>query len=413
MSDQINKPLRRYRNTEKMLTFSSENWEMAEQHELINFFATTAADGKFSRTDLDIEFVNMSSYSYLGLNRHPDIIRGGIEALEQEQFVCMGITPTRIKPALMDRAQKEMSELFNAQCLLSISCTVATAGFLPLISSGYLFDKQPRVMAFDKKCHFCMDMMKPICADETHVEICPHNDMNYLEDLCKKHPRVAYIADGAYSMGGVANTEAISMMQDKYGLVVWYDDSHSLSVTGKYGEGYVKEKIGELNPLTLITASLEKGFGCAGGVVMLSKEHDQSFLNFATGPMCWSQTMSVANLGFILASIKLHRSEEYRKLQNQLRNNIAYFDEKMPTKFAGNLLPVRAVVIGDRDKSISISRNLLDKGYYVSPVYFPVTSRGNEGLRVMIRSDMNQEDLKKFCELLNSEIEVINIEETN
>jgi len=407
MSDQC-QPLLRFRNTEKMINLSHENWGLAEKNNLINFFASNA-DGNLKRDDLDMNFINMSSYSYLGLNSHPDVIRGGIEALENEKMISLGIASTRIKPKLLGVAQKELSNLFNAQCLLSLSCTVATAAFLPLLATGSLFDKKPRVMVFDKKCHFCMDMMKPICAEETHIEICPHNDMNYLEDLCKKYPRVTYVADGAYSMGGVANVEAISAMQDKYGLVVWYDDSHSISVIGKYGEGYVKDKIGELNPLTFITGSLEKGFGCTGGVVMMSPEHNQNFLNFVTGPMCWSQSMSVANLGFIIANIKLHRSNEFGNLQRKLYENIAYFDEKIITKQKNTMLPVRAVVVGDRDKAIKMSRNLLDKGYYVSPVYFPVAAHGNEGLRIMIRADIDQNDLKMFCELLCTEIELADV----
>ena len=399
-----NSGLRRFRNTEKMMAHSLESWQIAEEHKLTNFYASTVGNSKYNRSDLNVDFTNMSSYSYLGLNRHPQVIQGGIEALSREKLTCMGITPTRIKPLLMQNVQEEISQLFNAQCLLSISCTVATMGFLPLISSGFLFDKKPRVMAFDRKSHFCMDMMKPICAEEAQVEICPHNDMNFLEDLCKKHDRVAYVADGAYSMGGAANVDAISMMQDKYGLVAWYDDSHALSVIGDKGQGYVKSKLGELNPLTLISASLEKGFGTAGGIVMMSKEQDQSFLNFATGPMCWSQTLSIPNLGFIQAGVRLHDSPELGRLQTKLQKNIDLFDSLIPTQFAGNSLPVRCVITGDRDEAIRLSIKLLEHEYYCSPVYYPVTSRGSEGLRVMIRADMEEASLRHFCELLKAEI---------
>ncbi len=138
---------------------------------------------------------------------------------------------------------------------------------------------------------------------------------------------------------------------------------------------------------------------------MLSREHDQSLLNHATGPMCWSQTLSVANLGFILACLELHRSDELARLQNQVRQNIDYFDTKIPTDFAGNALPVRPVVIGNRDTAVALSRKLLNRGYYVSPVYFPVTSRGKEGLRVMIRGDVRHEQLDEFCSILATEIQ--------
>ena len=88
MNDQY-APLRLFRNTEKMINLSHENWELAEKNDLINFFASTTLDGKLSRADLGLDFINMSSYSYLGLNRHPEVIRGGIEALEKERIISI------------------------------------------------------------------------------------------------------------------------------------------------------------------------------------------------------------------------------------------------------------------------------------------------------------------------------------
>lgn len=82
-----------------------------------------------------------------------------------------------------------------------------------------------------------MNHIKAACADETDVVTCPHNDMNYLEDLCKTNRRIAYIADGVYSMGGGANIEAIKYLKNRYGLFTYLDDSHSLSATGDQGQG--------------------------------------------------------------------------------------------------------------------------------------------------------------------------------
>ncbi|HBL27689.1 MAG TPA: 2-amino-3-ketobutyrate CoA ligase, partial [Acidobacteria bacterium] len=82
----------------------------------------------------------------------------------------------------------------------------------------------------------------------------------------KKYPRVAYVADGAYSLGGTAPVEGLLELQDRYGLFLFFDDSHSLSVTGAMGEGYARSLMpDQLNPLTTIVASLGKAFGGSGG----------------------------------------------------------------------------------------------------------------------------------------------------
>jgi 7-keto-8-aminopelargonate synthetase-like enzyme len=393
---------RKYRNTEKMVELSLPNWDAAEQSGLVNMFIESDKGGILTDTRTGQRFINMSSYSYLGLNTHPAVIQGAIDALQEQRIIGLGITPTRMRPALMDRVQDELSALFGAQCLVAPSCSVITAGLLPLVSSGYLIDGKPRVTVFDKRSHFCMDFMKPACADEAPVLVAPHNDTQYLEDVCRRYPRVAYIADGAYSMGGVADLGELLRLQDEYGLFLWFDDSHALSVLGSSGEGYIRSQLDEVNELTLITGSLEKGFGCTGGVAMLSPACDASFINSFAGPMCWSQTPSVANLGSILACTRLHASAELTALQGALRANMAFFDDEIPNKLAGSNLPVRALAVGDRDRAIEISRELFANGFYSAPVYFPVTSRGREGLRIMIRANVAQDDLARFTGLLRA-----------
>ncbi len=396
----VEEPRHRFRDTAKMMRLSQDNWQTVQKSGLIDLFASPDGDGHLVDQRTGHTFVNMSSYSYLGINEHPDVIQGGIDALTSERCTGLGITPTRIRPSLFSRVQEELSELFGAQCLYAASCSVATAGLLPLMSSGALSGGEPRVTVFDKRSHFCMDYMKPACADEAPVLIAPHNDIEFLEHICRRHPRVAYVADGAYSMGGVADLPELRRLQETYGLFVWFDDSHAISVMGDSGEGYVRSQLDELDDLTLITASLEKGFGCAGGVVMLKRGTDPSFINTFAGPMCWSQTPSVANLGTVLASARLHRSPELGRLQQRLRENIELFDRRIPTATSGSQLPVRALPVGDRDLAISISRKLLDEGFYCAPVHFPITSRGREGLRVMVRANVETSTMKSFTELL-------------
>lgn len=305
-----------------------------------------------------------------------------------------------MRPSLFAEAQETLSEVWDAQCLLALSCSTATAGLLPLVSSGHLVDGKPRATVFDKRSHFCMDYMKPACADEAPVLVAPHNDIDFIEDACKKYGRVAYVADGAYSMGGLADLDGLRELQDRYGLFLWFDDSHAISVIGDHGEGYIRSRVTEVNELTLITGSLEKGFGCNGGVVMLNHGADTSFVNTFAGPMCWSQSLGVANLGSILACAQLHATPELTQLQGKLRENITYFDSRIPSASHGSMLPVRALPVGDRDLAIQLSQTLLEEGFYCAPVYFPVTSRGSEGLRVMVRSDIPRPEFERFVDLL-------------
>lgn len=108
----------------------------------------------------------------------------------------------------MAQYEESLSDLFNCHALTTLSCSAASAGILPIISSGALTEGIPPIVVYDKFAHYSMNHIKPSCAAETEVITAAHNDMNFLEDICKKHDTVAYVADGAYSMGGLSRVNA-------------------------------------------------------------------------------------------------------------------------------------------------------------------------------------------------------------
>ncbi len=96
-------------------------------------------------------------------------------------------------------------------------------------------------MVFDKNAHFCLNAMKPTVADEAPLTTIRHNDIEALEDLCRKHPLVAYVADGVYSTGGRAPIGEPLRLQEKYGLFLFFDEAHGISTVGERGRGAVLE----------------------------------------------------------------------------------------------------------------------------------------------------------------------------
>ena len=388
--------IHRFRNNQKAIPLGNRGWEGASENRLIDI-AVRAVEEDRVETETGARFLNLCSCSYLGLHSHPAMVEGAIEALRRERIVNLSISRLRLRLTILDELESELEALYRARAFTAMSASSAIAGVLPLIASGHLSDGQPRVMVFDKFCHFSMNLMKPVCADETLVLTSPHNDLDYLEDVCKKHPRVAYVADGVYSMGGAAPVRELLELQDRYGLFLFFDDSHSLSLWGERGEGYVRSFCGgELNPLTIIVASLNKGFGASGGVIMLGPvEHEPLLARFG-GPLAWSQSLNVASIGSALASARLHGTPELARLQRQLQDNIALFDREIETEQHGNGLPIKLIQVGAEERAVEGSREILRRGFYTSAVFFPIVERGKAGLRVMVRADNRPEDIRAF-----------------
>jgi 7-keto-8-aminopelargonate synthetase-like enzyme len=395
-----NAPIHRFRNNAKAIPLGEKGWQGIYDQLALDLSVAHLGDDRYMEVGrLGRKLVNCCSCSYLGLHYHPKVLEGAHEGLNREQIVSMSISRTRMRSRLHDELEQVLSELFGARCIATVTAAAATTGLLPLIASGHLMDDgEPRVMVFDKYAHFSMNLIKPICADETTVLTAPHNDLDYVEDACKKHKRVAYVADGAYSMGGATVIDGLLELQDRYGLFLYFDDSHSLSVWGERGEGYIRSRLGErLNPLTIITASLGKGFGGSGGVIMLGPEqHFHTVLRHG-GPVSWSQALNVAAMGADLASAAIHASPELRQLQQRLLDNMALFDERIPTPESGNGLPIRVIHIGEEERAVRFSGEILQRGFYTSAVFFPIVEKSKAGLRIMIRASNSQEEILEFC----------------
>jgi 7-keto-8-aminopelargonate synthetase-like enzyme len=394
----MEKTIHRFRNNLKAIALGNPAWEEAREHHLIDLPVRMAGHDRLRVETTGFEFVNLSSCSYLGLHYHPAILEGAIDGLRRAKVLDEPISRIRIRLTDLDEVEARLSSLYRTRCIATVSATAATTGVLPLIASGHLADGQPPVMVFDKHCHFSMNLIKPICADETTVLTSQHNDIDFVEDACKKYPRVAYVADGVYSLGGSAPVKELLELQDRYGLFLFFDDSHSLSVYGERGEGYVRALMGgEIHPRTVIVASLCKGFGGSGGVIMLGSGQDRDITIRFGGPLAWSQKLNSAGLGAALASIAIHESPELAKLQSQLRHNLEIFDRRIDTAEKGDSFSIRLVPIGDEAMASEISGEIFSRGFYTSPVFFPIVERGKAGLRVMLRADNSAADVEAFC----------------
>lgn len=398
-----------YANVSKMIQEGMPSWQHVEELGLSGLRIKPGI-AKWLHTVDGHAFINMVSCSYLALNRHPKIVEGAINALRDEGTVTISVSRTRIAPKLLDAVEDKMSYLFGAKAMVALSCSVASAGTLPILASGHFTNGIKPHIVFDKNAHFSMNVMKASCADETTVETCRHNDIEYIEKLCKDKECVAYVTDAVFSMGGHAPISELQRLQDKYGLFLYLDDSHSISIFGKNGVGLARSSYGSnLRPRTIIVASLAKAFGATGGLILFGDQYQYKLLSCLGGPLNWSQMVNPAGLGAIDASADIHFTDEIEGLKKKLYSNLEIIDRLISTENTHSNLPIRVINIGDKEKAIRISAYMFRHGYYCSPVFFPIVAQGKAGLRAMCRSDLTLEELENFSKTLNMALKEENV----
>ncbi|MGY4167772.1 aminotransferase class I/II-fold pyridoxal phosphate-dependent enzyme [Bradyrhizobium sp. USDA 4529] len=347
-----------------------------------------------------IDFVRSS---YLGLDRHPVVVAGAIEAIEAQRSLHWSCVRTRPNFDLLRELEEMLSEIFSARVLAFSSGMLANLGAMPILASGQLTGGRKPVIVFDRSVHISLAYHKPVVADETRVETIVHNDIDALEGLCRKNPVVAYVCNGVYSMGGYSPIDELRQLQERYGLLLYIDDAHGISIFGRHGEGFARSRFPQvLGERTIIAASLANGFGALGGVLMLgAADHEALFRRYSIS-YAFSMAPNMAAVGAALGSCKVHRSAELGQRQRRLAQRIDLFDRRVATAGRGNSLPIRKVMVGSESNAIALARGLLDDGF--STVVTPMAGERKAGIRVCITAEHEFADIERLSEAILEKI---------
>lgn len=384
--------MNKFTNFGKMIEISEPSWAVAEAEGLAGL-AVKYQDAPYLTHD-DVSFINMCSCSYLGLDTHPAILQGAAEGVKRAGSLHLTTARTRLQISMLSELERRLSEHYQGYAASYVTCSAATAAFLPIYASGALTRGVKPTMVFDKFAHFSMNFVKPICADETEVLTSSHNDLNYLEDVCRKHGRVAYVADGTYSVDGFAPLNELMYLQDRYGLFLYLDDSHGLSITGSKGEGIVLQQLGGVNENTVVVASLAKAFGACGGMLLGGRKDMIERVVRYGNP--WSQYLNSAGIGGCLASLDIHGTPELSVRQQRWRENLKVIDDNFTVTNSGTESPIRVVLLNSPEAAVKSAKALFDLGYYTSAVFFPIVPKDKAGLRIMPSANLSVVQMAEF-----------------
>jgi 7-keto-8-aminopelargonate synthetase-like enzyme len=329
------------------------------------------------------EVVDFVRCSYLGLDNHPAIIAGAIEAIADYGSLHWSCARTRLNFALLADLEENLSDLFQAHVITFSTVLAANLSALPILASGHLTGGQKPLVVFDRLAHATLAVHKALVAAETAVLTIDHNDTHMLEQICRAHPLVAYVCDGLYSMGGAAPIDELLRLQRLYGLFLYIDDAHGISLFGLHGEGYARSSIGlEFGERTIIAASLGKGFGASGALLMLATQRQEDLFRRFALAFAFSVPVNLAGVGGAIASANLHRTQELKDRQVALLERIKQFDSMIDSDQTSLPFPIRTIMLGDEPTAIRAARQLLDRGFYTSAIFFPTVAEGRAGLRV-------------------------------
>ncbi len=339
------------------------------------------------------EVLNFCANNYLGLANNKKLIEAGKKSLEE---YGLGTASVRFICGTFDlhkKFEKDLAEFLGFEDVITFSsCFAANNGVF-----AALFDEKDAIISADLNHASLIDGIRLSKAARHFYRF---DDMADLEEKLKAAQGAknrVVVTDGVFSMDGdIAKLKEICDLAEKYGALVFVDDSHATGFTGENGRG-TAELCGVEGRVDILSTTLGKALGGSGGGVIASKKEVIDKLRNKARPYLFSNNIlpMTAAVGIeILRMIK-----ESKSLIQKLADNTTYFREKMVAAgfdIRPSTHPVVAVMFGDAILAGQVAKKMIEEeGIYVIAFAFPVVPKNEARIRVQISAAHEKAHLDK------------------
>ena len=354
--------------------------------------------------------IMLGSNSYLGLTTHPDVIKAGLEALEQYGSDCSGSRFLNGTLQLHLELEKELASFLRKEAVVTFSTGFqSNLGIISAIvgrGDYVIMDRENHASLYDG-CRLSFGKMLRF----------KHNDMADLEQKLKSVPETAgclIVTDGVFSMGGdIANLPEICRLAKEYGARVMVDDAHGLGVIGEGGRG-TASYYGLEDQVDIYMGTFSKSLASLGGY-MAASERVVDYVKHSSRPFIFSASITPASCATALAALRILEAhpELPEKLQANALHMRAWLNEAQirmrPSN--GDMIPIIPIYTYEPIRTLTIAKELYEKGVYVNSSLPPATAPTECLLRTSLMASHTEALIDEAVDIIAQVLQNHQIEE--
>jgi glycine C-acetyltransferase len=354
--------------------------------------------------DIEVEFpagatprqvINLCANNYLGLSSHPEVVAAAHAGLEARGY---GMSSVRFICGTQD-IHRELEQRLTAflgteDTLLFPSCMDANAGVFEALLG------EQDVMIADRLVH--ASIVDGMRLSKAMQDTFKHSDMAHLEEKLQEHQDKRFrlvITDGVFSMDGdLARLDDIVALAERYGAMVFVDDSHATGFIGKTGRGTHEQK-GVFGKIDIITTTLGKALGGASGGCVSGRAELVEMCRQRARPYLFSNSVPPVIVAGALKVLELiSRTTERR---DALEENTRYW-RRLLTEAGFDIKagesPIVPVMLYHAKLAQDVARDLFAEGIYVVGFFFPVVPKGQARIRTQLSAAHQKAHLDRAIE---------------
>lgn len=343
---------------------------------------TTKVDGR--------ELINFSSYNYLGLNGHPEVVAAAKAAIDRYGVSVSASRLVAGERGIHAELEQRLAELHGTE-----SSVVMVSGHATNVTTiGTLMGPKDLILV-DALIH--NSVVEGARLSGARRMTFAHNDWQAADDVLRlvrhQYERVLIVVEGLYSMDGDApDLGAFVEMKQRHDAWLMVDEAHSLGVMGVTGRGIAEEQGIDPAAVEIWMGTLSKTLSGCGGYIAGSSALVE-YLKVKAGGFVYSVGLPPAVAAAALASIEVMLREPDRVARLRHNGHLLLREAQRHSLDVGSSLglSVVPVIVGDSIAAAKLSDRLFRRGFNVLPIIFPAVPEKSARLRFFVTSE-NTED---------------------
>jgi glycine C-acetyltransferase len=344
--------------------------------------------------------INLSSYNYLGLVKHPATIAAAQEALAEFGTGACGSPMLSGMTRLHRRLEARLQEFLGREAAMLFN-----SGFGGAMGSLAGCLRKGDVAVIDSKAH--LSLIAGVTLSQAKLRTFGHNDPGALDEALAREAgrRRLVILEGVYSMDGdMADLPALVEVAQQHKASIFIDEAHSILTCGPNGRG-VSEHFGLGERIGLQYGTFSKAFAGMGGFVSGRRE-TIDYLRLYSTPYGFSCALPPSVVAALLAGLEVATRDH--TLRERLWVNADYFRAQLRTlslNIGDSTTYVVPIIIGDnRALLYELGHLMRERGLFLAPVDYPSVPQDQVRFRAAVTAAHTREDLDEALNIIEDTV---------
>jgi len=338
------------------------------------------------------DYINFSSYDYLGLNFQDEVAEAAKDAIDQYGTSVSASRPTAGNRPIHRALEEQLADLYQADDAL-----VFVSGHSTNVSTIGDFLGPKDLVLYDALSHNSIIVGTKL-SGATRKSF-RHNDLadleNHLQQSRYQYDRVLIVVEGLYSMDGdLPDLVGLVDIKSRFGAWLMVDEAHSLGVLGDSGRGIFEHAGVDPRQIDIWMGTLSKTLcGCGGyiagnGVLI-------EILKYQASGFMYSVGIPAPVTAASMRALQLMQQQPERIQRLQANGKMFLKTAQQAGLDTGNSqgYSVVPIIIGDSLRTVKMCNLLMEKGIFSIPVTYPAVTMQQARIRFFITSEHSREQI--------------------